>query len=160
MDAAALATRMVDAHNAGDDEALLATYARGATVHFAGWASPVDAGSWVTAQAGIRESFPDIRFGIRTVAGGRGIAVVELTMTGTNSGVLHLGDEDRVVLRTDARSLPPTGGRMSIGGVVVLEVSEGLVTAERHYWPTVQSLVQLGLLQPRHPAAELAGTTG
>jgi hypothetical protein len=37
-------------------------------------------------------------------------------------------------------------------------VSDGLVTAERHYWPTVQSLVQLGLTRPRE--AELAGTIG
>jgi hypothetical protein len=81
-------------------------------------------------------------------------------MAGTNSGVLHLGNEDRIVLRTDAQSLPATGGRMSIDGVVVLEVSNGLVTAERHYWPTVQSLVQLGLVQPRHPVVEFADTTG
>jgi predicted ester cyclase len=158
MDATALVTRMVDAHNTGDDEALLATYEPGATVHFAGWASPVDAGSWVAAQAQIRESFPDIHFGIRTLATAAGSVVAELTMTGTNSGVLHLSDDDRIVLRTDAQSLPATGRRLSMDGVVLLEVSDGLVAAERHHWPTVQSLVQLGLAQPRH--AELAGRTG
>ena len=61
MDTADLGTRMVDAHNAGDDQALLAIYAHDATVHFAGWAAPVDAGSWVAAQVGIRESSPDLR---------------------------------------------------------------------------------------------------
>jgi hypothetical protein len=160
MDAGALVTRIVDAHNDGDDRALLSMYARGAIVHFAGWPEPVDAESWVTAQTGIRESFPDIRFEIRTVSTGPGLAVAELAMAGTNSGVLHLGNEDRIVLRTDAQSLPATGGRISIDGVVVLEVSNGLVTAERHYWPTVQSLVQLGLVQPRHPVVEFADTTG
>lgn len=155
MDAAALVTRMVDAHNAGDDQALLATYARGATVHFAGWPAPVDATSWVAAQSGIRESFPDLRFEIRAVGTGPGVVFVELTMTGTNSGVLHLGDEDRIILRTDAESLPPTGRRMSIDGVVVLEVSDGLVTRERHHWQTIRSLMQLGLVRPR----ELADTS-
>lgn len=160
MDAAALVTRMVDAHNDGDDRALLATYARGATVHMAGWPQPVDAESWVMAQAAIRESFPDLRFAIRAVGTGPGVAFVELTMAGTNSGVLHLGDEDRLVLRTDALSLPATGRRMSVDGVVVLAMSDGLVTAERHHWPSVQSLVQLGLLRQPDPVAQLADTSG
>jgi ketosteroid isomerase-like protein len=153
-----LVQRLVDAHNAHDDRALLASYAGDATVHVAGWAEPVDAGSWVAAQTQIRESFPDLRFTVGAVATAPGVAVVELTMDGTNSGVLHLGDEDRIVLRTDAASLPATGGRMSIRGVVVLEVADGLVTAERHHWPTVQSLVQLGLVQPRNPVPALADT--
>jgi len=159
MDAAALVNRMVAAHNDGDDEALLATYAQGATVQFAGWPAPVGAESWVAAQPGIRESFPDLRFEIRAIAAGPGIALVELTMSGTNTGPLHLGDEDRIVLRTDAQSLPATGGRMSVDGVVVLEVGDGLVTAERHHWPTVQTLAQLGLVRPRTSDAELAGTS-
>ena len=157
MDATALVTRMVEAHNAGDDQELLAIYAPGATVLFAGWLDPIDAGSWVMAQASIRAGFPDVRFGIRAIGTGPGIAFLELTMTGTNSGVLTLGDDDRIVLRTDAQSLPATHRRMSIDGVVVLEVSDGLVTAERHYWPTVQSLVQLGLVT-RRPAAEPVAT--
>ncbi len=160
MDAATLVTRLVDAHNAHDYQSLLAAYAFGANVHFACWQEPVDAGTWVAAQASIRESFPDIRFRTGAVATGPGVAVVELTMAATNTGVLYLGDDDRIVLRTDAQSLPATGRRMMIGGVVVLEVSGGLVTAERHFWPTVQSLVQLRLVRPRYPADEFAGTTG
>ena len=156
MDATALVTRMVEAHNAGDDRELLAMYAPGATVLFAGWPEPIDAGSWVTAQAAIRTGFPDVRFGIRAVGAGPGVAFVELSMTGTNSGVLTLGDDDRIVLRTDAESLPATDRRMSIDGVVVLEVRDGLVTAERHHWPTVRSLVQLGLVTGRRPVGEPA----
>ena len=155
MDAASVATRIVDAHNDQDFAALLAGYASGATVEFAGWPEPVTAEAWVATQPAIRESFPDLRFRVRALGTGRGVAFVELTMAGTNSGVLHLGDEDRIVLRTDAQSLPPTGQRMSIDGVVVLEVSDGLVTAERHHWPTVLSLMQLGLVRPR----ELADTS-
>jgi hypothetical protein len=32
--------------------------------------------------------------------------------------------------------------------VVVLEIADGRVTAERHYWPLVDALVQLGLVEP------------
>jgi hypothetical protein len=33
--------------------------------------------------------------------------------------------------------------------VVVLEVAGDRVTAERHYWPLVDGLMQLGLIRPR-----------
>ena len=146
MDAAALLTRMVDAHNTGDDQDLLACYAAGATVDFAGSPEPIEAEAWVKVQPAIRESFPDLRFETGALATGRGVAFAELTMTGTNSGDLHLGTTDRLVLRTDALTLPATGRTMSVRGVVVLLVGEGLVTAERHYWPDVDFLVQLGLV--------------
>jgi hypothetical protein len=62
----------------------------------------------------------------------------------------------------DARveTLPATGRATDIAGVVVLEVAGGRVTAERHYWPLADGLVQLGLIGPsghavgRHPAHE------
>jgi len=157
MDVAALTRRLVDAHNTGDDTGLLAGHAPGATVRFSGWPEPVSAEAWVAAQAGIRESFPDVRFEIRSLGTGPRHAVVELTMAGTNDGPLHLGDTDRMVLRTDAEALPATGRPLRIDGVVVMEVHDGLVTAERHYWPDVEFLVQLGLVAQRGPAAQLAG---
>ena len=91
MDVAALTRRLVDAHNTGDDTGLLAGHAPGATVRFSGWPEPVSAEAWVAAQAGIRESFPDVRFEIRSLGTGPRHAVVELTMAGTNDGPLHLG---------------------------------------------------------------------
>jgi hypothetical protein len=157
MDAGALARRLVEAHNTGDDTTLLTSYAAEATVRFAGWQEPVAAETWVAAQAAIRESFPDLRFEIRSMATGPQHVVVELTMAGTNEGVLHLGDTDRMVLRTDAAVLPATGRRFRVDGVVVLEVFAGLVTAERHFWPDVEFLVQLGLVA-RRPAAEPVAT--
>ena len=156
MDAAALVRRLVEAHNTGDDTSLLTRYAPEATVRFAGRPEPVAAATWVAAQAAIRESFPDLRFEIRSVGAGQQHVVVELTMAGTNDGPLHLGDSDRIVLRTDAAVLPATGRGFRVDGVVVLEVLAGLVTAERHYWPEVDFLVQLGLVVRRAPAAELA----
>jgi ketosteroid isomerase-like protein len=157
MDAAALALHLVEAHNTRDDTGLLTSYAPEATVRFAGRPEPVAAATWVAAQAAIRASFPDLRFEIRSVGTGPKHVVVELTMTGTNDGPLHLGDSDRIVLRTDAAVLPATGRRFRVDGVVVLEVFAGLVTAERHYWPDVEFLVQLGLVA-RRPAAEPVAT--
>ena len=66
-------------------------------------------------------------------------------MTGTNTGPLILSDADRLVLGTQAETLPATGRAMDITGAVVFEVADGQVTAERHYWPEVTPLVQLGL---------------
>jgi hypothetical protein len=53
-----------------------------------------------------------------------------------------------VVLGTQAETLPATGRAIDICGVVVLEIADGRVTAERHYWPLVDTLVQLGLVGP------------
>src|SRR4029450_10624403 len=64
----------------------------------------------------------------------------------------------RLLLGTQAETLAPPGRATDITGVVVLEIAGGRVTAERHYWPLADGLVQLGLLGPsghavgQHPA--------
>ena len=45
-------------------------------------------------------------------------------------------------------TLPATGRAIDITGAVVLEVADGRVTAERHYWPLVDTLAPLRLLGP------------
>jgi hypothetical protein len=94
----------------------------------------------------ILESFPDLRIRPRHLASGKGVAVLEARLTGTNWGPFHLGAVDRLVLGTDAERLPPTGRTMDIAGTVVFEVTDHHVTRERHYWPLVDTLVQLGLV--------------
>jgi hypothetical protein len=39
-----------------------------------------------------------------------------------------------------------TSRAVVICGMVVLEIADGQVTAERHYWPLADTLVQLGLI--------------
>jgi hypothetical protein len=39
-----------------------------------------------------------------------------------------------------------TGRAVVMCGVVVLEIADEQVTAERHYWPLADTLVQLGLI--------------
>ena len=69
-------------------------------------------------------------------------------MTGTNTGPFPLSETERLLLGTQAETLPATGRATDITGVVALEVAGGRVTAERHYWPLVDGLVQLGLIGP------------
>ena len=73
-------------------------------------------------------------------------AAAEVRMTGTNTAPLHLGEIDRLLLRTDAAELPATYRSIDLRWVVVLELSDGLVATERHHWPYVDTLLQLGLL--------------
>jgi hypothetical protein len=140
MDTAALIDRMVDCFNRHDAEALAPCYAPDARVHHAGWPQAVDTGTWLAA---------DDR-----------VALLEARMTGTNTGPFPLSETERLLLGTQAETLPATGRATDITGVVVLEVAGGRVTAERHYWPLVDGLVPLGLIGPpghtvgQHPAHE------
>jgi hypothetical protein len=163
MSGSELMDRLIDAHNSRDVEALASCYAPGAGVHMDGWDQPVDVSMWAVAMDALRESFPDliVRRGPATV--GDGLVMAEIRMTGTNTGPLSLGTADRLVLQTDADRLPPTGRVMDILGVVCLEIAEQKVTAERHYWPAVEPLVQLGLVtlgaQPRLASTTSASAT-
>jgi hypothetical protein len=96
----------------------------------------------------------------RNLAADDRVALLEARMTGTNTGPFHLSETERLLLGTQAETLPATGRATDITGVVVLEVAGDRVTAERHYWPLVDSLMQLGLIGApghavgQHPARE------
>ncbi len=149
MSAEELVVDLVDCYNDRRLDDLASRYGAGATIHPAGWPEAVDTATWVAAFGMMLESFPDLTIRPRHVASGRGVAVLEARLTGTNSGPFHLGDVDRLVMGTDAERLPPTGRTMDIAGTVVFELTDGRVTRERHYWPVVDTLVQLGLVASR-----------
>jgi ketosteroid isomerase-like protein len=146
MDTAALIDRMVDSYNRHDTEALAPCYAPDARVHPAGRPEAVDAGTWLAAFGLVLQSFPDLQLHPRNLAADDRVALLEARLTGTNTGPFTLGETDRLVLGTQAETLPATGRAMDITGAVVLEVADGQVTAERHYWPLVDTLVQLGFV--------------
>jgi SnoaL-like domain len=146
MDTAALVVRMVDCYNRRDAEALAACYASDARVHPAGWPQAVDVGTWLAAIPVILTTFPDLRLHPRNLAADDRVALLEARMTGTNTGPFPPNETERLLLGTQAETLPATGRATDITGVVVLEVAGGRVTAERHYWPLIDGLVQLGLL--------------
>lgn len=146
--AAALVRSLLDAHNLRDTDVLLAAYAPGATVHRAEATAPIPAVEWIETREAMVESFPDLTFTAGRVATAGSAVMFEIRVTGTNAGPLHLNDADRQLLRSDARALPPTGLPMSIDGVVVLEVEEGLITAERHFLNQAEAQEQLLLVEP------------
>jgi hypothetical protein len=153
MDTAALVDRMVDCYNRHDTEALAACYAPDARVHPAGWPEAVDAGTWLAAVPVILATFPDLRLHPRNLAADDRAALLEARMTGTNTGPFPPSETERLILGTQAETLPATGRAIDLCGVVVLELAGGRVTAERHYWPLVDGQVQLGLIgSPRQQA--------
>jgi hypothetical protein len=105
-----------------------------------------DAEAWLAAFGAMLAMFPDLRVHPRRLALGDQAALLEARLTGTNTGPLFLNDVDRLVLGTQATTLPATGRAIDLDGVVVFEVADGRVTAERHHWPEVAPLVQLGLV--------------
>jgi hypothetical protein len=142
-----LAARIVDGLNGRDLPRAATAYADDARVHPDGWHGAVDVPTWHAAFEQILTSFPDLELTTEHVAVGSDAVILELRLTGTNSGPFHLGDLDRLVLGTDAERLPPTGRSIAITGTVVLEIAGGLVTAERHYWRLLDTLTQLGLVE-------------
>lgn len=148
MTATALVEAILDAHRRRDVPALAACYEPHATVHPSGWPEPVDIGTWCAALPLIWRSFPDLELRMLRLAADDGLVAIEIRMTGTNDGPFILNDIDRLILGTDAIEVPATGHAMDITGVVMVQI-DTLVTDERHYWPAVEGLVQLGLAQPR-----------
>ena len=145
MDTAALVDRMVDSYNRHDLDDLGACYAPGARINL-GWPEDVDPAGWLAGFGQFLTSFPDLKVHPRNLAASDRVAILEARLTGTNTGPVYLGETDRLILGTTAEALPATGRAMDIAGTVVLEFDGGQVTAERHYWPAIDMLVQLGLV--------------
>ena len=142
-----LVAGLVAAYNEHDAERHASWYAHDATVHPAGWTHAVDVTAWISAFTLMLEAFPDLTVHPALVTSGSGVVIMEARLTGTNTGPLYLSDEERLILGTDVERLAPTGRTIDIAGAVVLEIADQRVTAERHYWPVVEPLVQLGLVE-------------
>ncbi len=148
-DAAGLVDALVDGYNHCEMHRVASMYASGARVHPAGWDDDVDIPTWHAAFEMVLTSFPDLTISPEQVVSGEGVVIIEARLTGTNSGPLHLGDLDRLILDTDADLLPPTGRAMDITGTVVFQIAGERVVAERHYWKTADTLAQLGLVESK-----------
>jgi hypothetical protein len=151
MSGAALMDALIGAHNDRDLEALAACYATDASVFMDGWDQPIDVASWAAVFDALRESYPDLRLESGPVTLGDATVAAEIRLTGTNTGPLNLSVVDRLILNTDAERLPPTGRPLQLVGFVVIEHADQRVTAERHYWPAVGWLTQLGLVSLGEP---------
>src|SRR5215207_5187722 len=104
---------MVDSYNRHDTEALAPCYTPDARVHPAGRSEAVDTGTWLAAVGLVLQSFPDLQLHPRNLAADDRVALLEARMTGTNTGPFTLGETDRLMLGTQAETLPATGRAMT-----------------------------------------------
>src|SRR3990172_11436241 len=70
------------------------------------------------------EGFPDAHVEVRQVIDQGSMAVAEYIWAATNTGPLNL---------PDGSTLPATGKRIELPCVTIVEINDGLVTAERNY---------------------------
>jgi predicted ester cyclase len=83
-------------------------------------------------------AFPDARASVRFVASGDGIAVLQTTMTGTQTGPLDLGRDP----------LPASGRKVEIAFSVHLHLRGDRACGERVFYDRLGMLRQLGVLLP------------
>ena len=125
-----LLDRFVEEFNRGRFEAALEDYAEG------GIQEEIGTGRRLTPQEAVenarawKAAFPDAQGTVETklVDGDRGAA--EILWTGTNTGSL-MGQ-------------PPTGKRVTMRAVVVVETAEGKITRARNYLDIAGLMAQLG----------------
>lgn len=89
---------------------------------------------------------PDIRFETLSVTSEGARIVTEVRITGTNTGPTVLGEFGKALLGRDVEAVPPTGRPIDLPAIVVHEVSERKVVAERQYWGLLEFLVQTGVV--------------
>jgi ketosteroid isomerase-like protein len=145
-DARDVAGRVIEALNSHDIAALRRLYAPDARTRRPGW--PQDGGPEALL-ASYEMDFacvPDIHFQpLSTVVEDPHVAT-ELRITGTNTGPTVLGDFGKALFGADVDQVPPSGRPIDLPAVVVHELRDGLVAAERQYWGLLEFLVQTGVV--------------
>ena len=135
-----LLATLADAYNRHDLDGIRALYAPDATVND----TTVDE---AIATYGRFFSFlPDVKAELRAVAAEDAVVIAELTLHGTNTGPLPLGPVHRAIVGTDAELIPPTGRRVTVPVVLVIEEDGGRIVTERQHFDSLALLAQLGLL--------------
>lgn len=86
------------------------------------------------------EGFPDAHVDTKLLVADGSVVVAEWIWTATNTGPLSF---------PDGRAIAATGRRISLPGVDVREMKDGLIAAVRVYWDNMSLTRQLGLLPTR-----------
>jgi len=141
-----VARRVIDAVNAHDLSALRELYAAGARARRPGWPQEGDAEYLLSSYELDFACVPDIRFEPLSSTSEGSRIVTELRITGTNTGPTVLGDFGKALLGRDVEAVPPTGRPIDLSAVVVHEISDGRIVAERQYWGLLEFLVQIGVI--------------
>ncbi|HVY66222.1 MAG TPA: ester cyclase [Gammaproteobacteria bacterium] len=132
MNALALATAYFKAWNARDAGAVVATFAESGTYSDPTTSGPLTGAAIGAYATSLWQAFPDLSFEIRSAAeAGVNKVVAEWLMSGTNTGSFA--------------GLPPTGRKVSVPGVDVLETGADGVRAVTGYFDSGLVPKQLGL---------------
>jgi hypothetical protein len=142
----AVASRVIDAVNAHDLDALGPLYAPDARTRRPGWPQESDRAALLASYEMDFACVPDIRFTLLSTVTDGPRVVTEIRITGTNTGPTVLGDFGKALLGADVEAVPPTGRSIDLPAVVVHEIRGDLVDAERQYWGLLEFLVQIGVL--------------
>jgi hypothetical protein len=141
-----IAGRVIDAVNSHDIARLRSFYAPDARTRRPGWPQEGGPEALVASYEMDFACVPDIEFEpVSTLTDGSRV-VTEIRITGTNTGPTVLGDFGKALLGADVEEVPPTGRLIDLPGVLVHEVRDGLVVAERQYWGLLEFLVQVGVV--------------
>jgi steroid delta-isomerase-like uncharacterized protein len=137
-DLTGIARQEVEAFNSGDWERLADTYAPDAVYDEPGTGRRVTGrDDIVDINRGWKAAFPDAEGTITGIFASGSTVTVEVTWEGTQSGPLE-GPQGE---------LPPSNKRAVVRAVQVLDVSEGQVKENRHYFDMLGMLQQLGAFE-------------
>ena len=131
-----LLERYVELYNRGDLDACMELYAEDAVqrMHdgvFVG-VEPIRA-----RLARDLEAFPDAKYVVESFVEDGDSFADEWTFTGTNDGPFHL---------PDGTDVPPTGKRVEIKGMELVEVRGGKIVVDNLYYDFMAAAAQLGLI--------------
>jgi hypothetical protein len=146
-----LATATIKAYNDHDLDALADLHNPSARIKFAGVEDDIGLDAWWASLGAVFTMLPDFTLWPLTVLADEHAAMIEMNLTGTNSGEIPLSDDDQRFLGVDTDRLPPTGRLVEVTGVVVLRTQSGRVNRETHHWPRHWLDESLGLVtvEPR-----------
>ncbi|HEY7561043.1 MAG TPA: nuclear transport factor 2 family protein [Gaiellaceae bacterium] len=131
-----LLDRYVERYNAGDLDAVMDLYAQDAVQimpdgTFEGWSAVRE------RLAQELDGFTELDHTVRSFVEQGDTFADEWTFVGTHSGPLRL---------PDGRELPPTGKRVEIRGMELVQVRDGKVVLNTLYYDTAAVMAQLGLV--------------
>ena len=141
-----LVTATIKAYNDHDLDLLGELHDPSARIEFAGVTGDVGLEAWFASMASLFMMLPDFTLRPLTVLASDQAAMIELNLTGTNSGEIPLSPGDQKSLGVDVDRLPPSGRLIDVTGVVVLRTADGRVTRSTHHWPRFWLDEGLGLV--------------
>jgi len=122
----------IEGLNRGDVSAADRVFAADCTVHMTGVPQPIHGvASWKETVAGLLAAFPDLHFTIEQQLTDGPHVAMRWHATGTHAGPLG--------------PVPPTGRSISLDGLIIDHLREGMVVERWEQWDQPCMLQQLGL---------------